>query len=74
MQTSFASFLTWKTNCGENLKVKLAMRDASMAELARALGISRAAVCKWQHTEFPKERLAEIEQFLDDEGDIGSPR
>jgi len=55
-------------------KVKLAMRDASMAELARALGISRAAVCKWQHTEFPKERLAEIEQFLDDDGDIGSPR
>ncbi len=53
-------------------KVKLAMRDASMAELARALGISRAAVCKWQHTEFPKERLAEIEEFLEDDQNIRS--
>lgn len=47
-------------------KVRLVRRDASLTDLAKFLGITRQAVCKWRNQGIPDNRVAEIERFLDD--------
>ena len=47
-------------------KVKLVRKNASLSDLAKFLGITRQAVCKWRNQGIPDNRVADVERFLED--------
>lgn len=47
-------------------KVKLVRKNASLSDLAKFLGITRQAVCKWRNQGIPENRVADVQRFLDD--------
>ena len=47
-------------------KVRLVRKDALFTDLAKFLGITRQAVCKWRNQGIPDNRVADIERFLED--------
>lgn len=48
------------------LRIRLVRKDANFTDLAKFLGITRQAVCKWRKQGIPANRVADVERFLDD--------
>jgi transposase-like protein len=62
----FLYFFTMSDKEWIELRIRLVRKDANFTDLAKFLGITRQAVCKWRKQGIPANRVADVERFLDD--------